>query len=54
MSISSIEVRLITNLLKEIQYGSVSIAVNEGKITEVESLKKKRFDTKKKSKRYVR
>lgn len=48
MGISSSEIRVITNLLKEIQYGSISIAINEGKIVAVESLKKKRFDNAKK------
>lgn len=53
MGISSTEIRAITDLLKEIQYGSISIAINEGKIVQVESKKKKRFDKKKQSNRYI-
>jgi hypothetical protein len=53
MGISSTEIRGITNLLKEIQYGSISIDINEGKIVQVESLRKKRFDTKKRSHRNI-
>jgi hypothetical protein len=53
MGISSTEIRGITDLLKEIQYGSISIDINEGKIVQVESLRKKRFDTKKRSHRNI-
>ncbi|WP_338452975.1 YezD family protein [Niallia oryzisoli] len=45
MSIRNQEVNLITNLLKDIQYGSITIIVNEGKIVQVDSLKKKRFNS---------
>ena len=40
MSISSEEIQLISKLLKEVQYGSISIILNEGKIVGVESMKK--------------
>ena len=53
MSISSEEIHLISKLLKEVQYGSISISLNEGKIVGVESLKKLRFDTKNRSNRNI-
>jgi hypothetical protein len=53
MSISSEEIQLISKLLKEVQYGSISIILNEGKIVGVESMKKLRFDTKNRSNRNI-
>lgn len=54
MGISNSEIRVITNLLKEIQYGAISIAINDGKNIEVESLTRKRFNSKNITSRFVR
>ncbi|RID89054.1 DUF2292 domain-containing protein [Peribacillus asahii] len=51
MSIGSEEIHFISKLLKEVQYGSISL--NDGKIVQVESMKKKRFDTKNRSNRNI-
>ena len=40
MSLSSEEIHLISKLLKEVQYGSISISLNEGKIVGVEKHEK--------------
>lgn len=53
MSINHEEIHLISKLLKEIQYGSISITMDEGKIVQVESVKKIRFDTKNRSNRNI-
>ncbi|MFJ8245006.1 DUF2292 domain-containing protein [Peribacillus asahii] len=53
MSISSQEIHFISKLLKEVQYGSISITLNDGKIVQIESMKKKRFDTKNRSNRNI-
>ena len=53
MSLSSQEIQLISKLLKEVQYGSISITLNEGKIVGVESMKKMRFETKNRSNRNI-
>ncbi|USK58417.1 YezD family protein [Peribacillus asahii] len=53
MSISSQEIHFISKLLKEVQYGSISITLNDGKIVQIESMKKKRFDKKNRSNRNI-
>jgi hypothetical protein len=54
MKISSQEVTFIQNLLKSVQYGSISINVSDGKIVQIESMKKKRFDQKNRNTRNYR
>jgi hypothetical protein len=46
MNVQSQEINHVLDLLKEIKYGSVSIIVHDGKITQVDSTKKVRFTTK--------
>jgi hypothetical protein len=46
MKIRSQDISFIENLLKSVQYGSITINVSDGKIVQIESMKKKRFDQK--------
>ena len=47
MSIEGQEFNYVLDIIKEIQYGLVTITVHDGKITQVDSTKKERFKTQK-------